>query len=147
VAWIPPTPINVQTIVLGNAPATTPPDTTQLIIIGVITIVVLSVIWKDLMLAFFDESHARAISLRTGWLHYGLLTAIALMIVASLQAVGIILSIALLVAPGAIALLVARTFAGMLSVAVGSVLLSGPFGIFARWRRGKCPTFRSGKIC
>ena len=71
--------------------------------------------------------------MRTGWLHYGLLTAIALMIVASLKAVGIILSIALLVAPGAIAFLVARTFAGMLTIAVGSVVLSALIGIFASY--------------
>ena len=76
--------------------------------------------WRDLVAQAFDGMHARAIGLKTGWLHYGLLTAIALMIVASLKAVGIILSIALLVAPGAIAFLVARTFVGMLSVAVGS---------------------------
>jgi manganese/iron transport system permease protein len=89
--------------------------------------------WRDLVAQAFDELHARAIGLRTGWLHYGLLTAIALMIVASLKAVGIILSIALLVAPGAIAFLVARTFAGMLTVAVGSVVLSALLGIFASY--------------
>lgn len=86
--------------------------------------------WRDLVAQAFDGLHARAIGLRTGWLHYGLLTAIALMIVASLKAVGIILSIALLVAPGAIAFLVARTFACMLTVAVGSVILSALIGIF-----------------
>ena len=86
--------------------------------------------WRDLVAQAFDGLHARAIGLRTGWLHYGLLTAIALMIVASLKAVGIILSIALLVAPGSIAFLVARTFAGMLAIAVGSVVLSALVGIF-----------------
>lgn len=90
----------------------------------------LSAKWRDLVAQAFDGMHARAIGLRTGWLHYGLLTAIALMIVASLKAVGIILSIALLVAPGAIAFLIARTFAGMLAVAVGTVILSGFIGIF-----------------
>jgi manganese/iron transport system permease protein len=89
--------------------------------------------WRDLVAQAFDGLHARAIGLKTGWLHYGLLTAIALMIVASLKAVGIILSIALLVAPGAIAFLVARTFAGMLTVAVGSVMLSALIGIFASY--------------
>ena len=89
--------------------------------------------WRDLVAQAFDGLHARAIGLATGWLHYGLLTAIALMIVASLKAVGIILSIALLVAPGAIAFLVARTFAGMLAVAVTTVLLSGLIGIFASY--------------
>ena len=89
--------------------------------------------WRDLVAQAFDGMHAQAIGLKTGWLHYGLLTAIALMIVASLKAVGIILSIALLVAPGAIAFLVARTFVGMLSVAVGSVILSALIGIFASY--------------
>jgi len=89
--------------------------------------------WRDLVAQAFDGMHAQAIGLKTGWLHYGLLTAIALMIVASLKAVGIILSIALLVAPGAIAFLVARTFVGMLSVAVASVILSALIGIFASY--------------
>ncbi|MCY0150009.1 metal ABC transporter permease [Hoeflea sp. G2-23] len=89
--------------------------------------------WRDLVAQAFDGLHARAIGLKTGWLHYGLLTAIALMIVASLKSVGIILSIALLVAPGAIAFLVARTFAGMLTVAIGSVSLSALIGIFASY--------------
>lgn len=89
--------------------------------------------WRDLVAQAFDELHARAIGLRTGWLHYGLLTAIALMIVASLKAVGIILSIALLVAPGATAFLIARTFAGMLTVAIASVVLSALTGIFASY--------------
>ncbi|MEQ8305185.1 MAG: metal ABC transporter permease [Hoeflea sp.] len=87
--------------------------------------------WRDLVAQAFDGLHARAIGLKTGLLHYGLLTAIALMIVASLKAVGIILSIALLVAPGAIAFLMARTFTGMLTVAVSSVILSALIGIFA----------------
>jgi manganese/iron transport system permease protein len=89
--------------------------------------------WRDLVAQAFDGMHAQAIGLKTGWLHYGLLTAIALMIVASLKAVGIILSIALLVAPGAIAFLVARTFVGMLSVAVGSVIMSALIGIFVSY--------------
>jgi manganese/iron transport system permease protein len=56
---ISPTPINVQTIVLGNVLAITPSDSLQLIIIGAVTLTVLTLIWKDLMLVFFDESHAR----------------------------------------------------------------------------------------
>ncbi len=85
---------------------------------------------RDLVAHAFDALHARAIGLQTGLLHYGLLTAVALMIVASLQAVGIILSIALLVAPGATAFLAARTFTGMVWVAVVSVSISTITGIF-----------------
>jgi manganese/iron transport system permease protein len=61
---ISPTPINVQTIVLGNVLAITPSDSLQLIIIGAVTLTVLTLIWKDLMLVFFDESHARTIGIR-----------------------------------------------------------------------------------
>ena len=56
--------------------------------------------------------------LAVGWLHYGLLAMISLTIVGALQAVGVILSIALLIAPGAIAFLLTRKFSTMLVVAV-----------------------------
>ncbi|MFY8115873.1 MAG: metal ABC transporter permease [Rhabdaerophilum sp.] len=82
---------------------------------------------RDLMLYCFDPAHARAIGLRVGFLHYGLLVLLALTIVASLKAVGIILVIAMLIAPGAIGLLVTRRFGPMMIVAVlaatGSCLL------------------------
>jgi manganese/iron transport system permease protein len=83
--------------------------------------------WRDLMLHAFDPVQARALGLRVGLLHYGLLALISLAIVGALQAVGIILAIAMLIAPGAIALLVTRTFPRMLLVAsvvaVGGSLL------------------------
>ncbi|MBW3097311.1 metal ABC transporter permease [Pseudohoeflea sp. DP4N28-3] len=94
---------------------------------------------RDLLLQAFDEGHARAIGLPTKFLHYALLTAIALMIVASLKAVGIILSIALLVAPGAIAFLVARTFAGMVVLAVAATCFSAITGIFASFHLASEP--------
>ena len=58
-----PTSVNIQTIVLGNILAITPEDTLQLVIIGVVSLAVLLVKWKDLMVTFFDESHARSIGL------------------------------------------------------------------------------------
>ncbi len=58
-----PTAVNIQTIVLGNILAITPEDTLQLAIIGFVSLVVLLVKWKDLMVTFFDENHARSIGL------------------------------------------------------------------------------------
>ena len=58
-----PTSVNIQTIVLGNILAITPEDTLQLAIIGFVSLAVLLVKWKDLMVVFFDESHARSIGL------------------------------------------------------------------------------------
>jgi manganese/iron transport system permease protein len=72
---------------------------------------------KDFMLYCFDPDHARVIGLPVKLLHYGLLCLLALTIVASLQAVGVILVIAMLIAPGIIAFMVCRNFDQMLVVA------------------------------
>jgi manganese/iron transport system permease protein len=73
---------------------------------------------RDLLLYCFDPQHARAIGLPVGLLHYGLLVLLALTIVASLKAVGIILVVAMLVAPGAVAFLLTDRFERMLAIAV-----------------------------
>lgn len=95
-------------------------------------IVAISVIAKrrDLMLHAFDPIQAQALGLPVNWLHYGLLSLISLTIVATLSAVGIILSIGLLIAPGAIAFLLTKRFAIMLPIAVGVTLLSGFLGVY-----------------
>lgn len=120
---ISPTPINVQTIVLGNVLAITPADSTQLIIIGVVTLVVLTVIWKDLMLVFFDESHARAIGIRATALKVTFFTLLAGSTVAAMQTVGAFLVIALVVTPGATAYLLSDRFPRLIviAVAIGSI--------------------------
>ena len=84
---------------------------------------------KDLMLHSFDGQHAQAIGLSVNILHYGLLIALSTIIVASLDAIGIILSIALLVTPGAIAFLLTRTFSKMLVVATIVTMISSFMGI------------------
>ncbi|CAA0166853.1 protein of unknown function (plasmid) [Escherichia coli] len=61
-----PTSVNIQTIVLGNILAIDPADILQLTIIGILSIIVLFFKWKDLMVTFFDENHARAIGLHPG---------------------------------------------------------------------------------
>jgi manganese/iron transport system permease protein len=101
---------------------------------GVIAaIVALMVIAKrrDFLLHAFDPVQAQAVGLRVGWLHYGLLTLISMTIVATLSAVGIILSIGLLIAPGAIAFLLTRRFERMLLIAVTVSLVAGFAGVYA----------------
>jgi manganese/iron transport system permease protein len=83
--------------------------------------------WRDLLLHAFDPAQARAVGLPVRLLHYGLLVILSLTIVAALKAVGIILAIAMLIAPGAIAFLLTRNFGVMLVtsvvVAVGASFL------------------------
>lgn len=93
--------------------------------------------WRDFLLHAFDPTQAKASGLRGGLLHYGLLCMIALTIVATLQSVGIILSISLLIAPGAIALLLVRRFIHALLLAVAVAIgcsAGGVAGVLSRQR-------------
>ncbi|HET6390284.1 metal ABC transporter permease [Hyphomicrobium sp.] len=87
-------------------------------LIAAITAGVLAIKWKDFLLHAFDPAQAKAVGLRVNLLHYGLLCVISLTIVGALQAVGIILAIAMLIAPGAIAFLLTRQFKTMLILSV-----------------------------
>lgn len=88
---------------------------------GTISLVVAGAIlfkWKDLLLHSFDPAQAQASGLPVNLLHYGMLTALSLTVVATLTATGLILAIGLLIAPGAIAFLLVRRFSAMLWVSV-----------------------------
>lgn len=117
-----PTSVDIQTITLGNILAITPEDTLQLALIGGITLVVLLAKWKDLMVTFFDENHARSIGLRTGALKVLFFTLLSASCVAALQTVGAFLVISMVVTPGATAYLLTDRFGWLLvlSVAIGA---------------------------
>lgn len=95
--------------------------------------------WKDLLLHAFDPAQAQASGLHTGFLHYGLLAVLSLTIVATLTATGLILAVALLVTPGAIAFLVVRSFGPMLIVSVLVCLLSMFAGVYASFFLDSAP--------
>ena len=100
---------------------------------GIISLLVSFVIIakrQDFLVHAFDPIQAQAVGLPVNWLHYGLLSMISLTIVATLSAVGIILSIGLLIAPGAIAFLLTKRFEMMLPIAVGVTLVSSSLGIY-----------------
>ena len=96
--------------------------------LGIALIIVLK--WKDLLLHAFDPHQAKASGLNTTLLHYGLLCMIALTIVATLKSVGIILSISLLIAPGAIAILMTRRFAQALLLATAISVATSFLGVY-----------------
>ncbi|SOC36813.1 ABC-type Mn2+/Zn2+ transport system permease subunit [Rhizobium subbaraonis] len=112
-----PTSVNIQTIVLGNILAITPADTLQLAIIGGVTLVVLLLKWKDLMVTFFDENHARSIGLKPLALKLLFFTLLAASTVAALQTVGAFLVIAMVVTPGATAYLLTDRFQRIILIA------------------------------
>lgn len=91
---------------------------------------ILGVKWRDFLAQSFDPVQARMIGLQVGWLHYGLLAILSATIVAMLSSVGIILSVAYLIAPGAIAFLLTRRFVSMMICAIAVALTSGVAGIY-----------------
>lgn len=95
--------------------------------------------WRDLMLHAFDPAQARASGLPVGLLHYGLLTVLSLTIVATMSATGLILAVGLLIAPGAIAFLLTRSFGRMLAVAVAVCMAAMLAGVYASFWLDSAP--------
>ena len=114
-----PTSINIQTIVLGNILAITPEDTIQLALIGGISLLVLAVKWRDFMVVFFDENHARTVGLNPELLKIIFFTLLAASTVAALQTVGAFLVVAMVVTPGATAYLLTDRFERLIGMSFG----------------------------
>lgn len=111
-------------ILFGNMLGITDGELKQVLVIAGVTLTIVLLKRRDFMLYCFDPHHARVIGLPVKLLHYGLLCLLALTIVASLQAVGVILVIAMLIAPGIIAFMLCRSFGRMLIVATTVSVLS-----------------------
>lgn len=118
-----PVPVDIMTITMGNILAITPEDTLQLAIIGFVSLAVLLVIWKDLVVVFFDETHARTVGLHPRLLKGVFFMLLSASVVAAMQTVGAFLVIAMVVTPGATAYLLCDRFERLIvtSVSIGTV--------------------------
>ena len=128
-----PVPVDVQTIIQGNILAITPADTVQLLIIGGVCLVVLLAKWKDLMVAFFDENHARSIGLNPNRLRFIFFVLLSAACVAALQTVGAFLVIAMVITPGATAYLLTDRFPRLLVIAVAIGTISSFAGAYVSY--------------
>jgi len=128
-----PTGVNIQSIVLGNVLAITPEDTFQLVVIGVVTTLVLLLKWKDLLLVFFDEAHARSLNIRVTSMKVLFFSLLAACVVAAMQTVGAFLVIALIVTPGATAYLLCDHFGRMIGLAVAIGVLTSALGAYGSY--------------
>jgi manganese/iron transport system permease protein len=117
-----PTAVNIQSIVLGNILGISDGDALQVVIIAAVSLAILGLKWKDLMVVFFDESHARTIGLNPTTLKILFFTLLSACTVAALQTVGACLVIAMVVTPGATAYLLTDRFGRLLvlSVVIGA---------------------------
>jgi manganese/iron transport system permease protein len=124
------TDVHLDHILFGDMLGVGPADLVQSGIIAALVAAVIAVKWRDLLLHAFDPQQARAIGLPVRLLHYGLLCALSLTIVGALKATGIILTIAMLIAPGAIAFLLTKRFGWMLLTAVLVAVVAALAGVY-----------------
>lgn len=102
----------------GNVLAIGPGDLLGLVALGAVALLTVAALWKELLYATFDPLGAGASGFRVDWLEYTFLGLVALTIVVSLQAVGIILVVAMLVTPAATGQLLTLRFGRMMSLAI-----------------------------
>ncbi|KKB13357.1 membrane protein [Devosia geojensis] len=133
------TDVHLDHILFGNMLGANWADIAETGIIALVVTGLIALRWRDLMLFVFDQQQASAIGLPVKILHYGLLAILSLTIVGALKAVGIILVIALLVAPGSIAYLLVKRLGTMLVVAVAVSVAATLIGVYASFWLDSAP--------
>ncbi|WP_150540176.1 metal ABC transporter permease [Actinobacillus vicugnae] len=128
-----PTDQHLTHLLFGNLLGVTQAELTQTILICVITFSIMIFKRKDFLLYCFDGSHAKVIGLPVKWLHYGLLSLLALTIISAMQVVGVILVVAMLIAPGITAYQLSNRFDYMLLIAMTIAISSSVFGTIASY--------------
>ena len=125
-----PTAVNVQSIVLGNILGISEGDAWQIAFIAAVAFLLLAVLWRQLMCIFFDEAHAASIGLNTIALKLVFFMLLSACIVAALQAVGAVLVVAMVIAPGATAYLLTDRFGVLLLLAGAMGTISAAIGAY-----------------
>ncbi len=128
-----PTSVDLQSVIFGNILAISNEDVLQVIAIATVSLVILGFKWKDLMLAFFDENHARSVGLHPTRLRVLFFMLLSACTVAALQTVGAILVIAMVVTPGATAYLLTDRFGRMIAIAVTIGVSCSALGAYASY--------------
>lgn len=131
--------LHLDHILFGNILGVTGADLWTAGSVATAVAIILLLKWRDVLAHSFDPVQARMIGLPVGLIHYGLLAILSATIVAMLSAVGIILAVAYLIAPGAIAFLMVRSFGWMLIVSVGVAMISGIAGIYTSFWLDSAP--------
>jgi len=125
-----PSQVDLFHILFGNVLGVSDGDILQVVVLGTLVVVALLLLRKSLVLYAFDPVHAHAIGISPRRLEMVLLGALALTVIVALQAVGIVLVVAMLITPGATAYLLTDRFDKMLALAIGSGVLSTVLGTY-----------------
>ena len=121
--------LHLDHILLGNILGITREQRLETFFIGGLIIATVLLLRRDLLLICFDSAQARVLAIPARFLNYLLLALLSLAIVVALQAVGIILVVAMLVTPGSIAHLWTDRFDRMLVIAIAAAVGSTVVGI------------------
>ncbi|WP_114948022.1 metal ABC transporter permease [Microvirga calopogonii] len=124
------TEVHLDHILFGDMLGVAWPDLLQSGVIAAVVLVIIAMKWRDLLLHAFDPQQAQAMGLPVRRLHYGFLSLLSLTIVGALTATGIILTIALLITPGAVAFLLTKRFGTMLVVSVLVAAVASFTGVY-----------------
>lgn len=128
-----PTSVNVQEIILGNILGIADEDIIQVAIIIAICLVLLLIFWKDLLLVFFDETHAASVGLSPFYYKLLFFVLLSACVVAALQTVGAILVIAMVITPGATAYLLTDRFKTLVAIAVSLGIVTSALGVYVSY--------------
>jgi manganese/iron transport system permease protein len=125
-----PMSVSIQTIVFGNILSVTPEDKFQLLVISIVTLSILMFRWKDLMVTFFDEDHARSVGLNPVRLKLLFFMLLSASVVAAMKTVGAFLVIAMVITPGATAYLICDRFPRLIAVSVMIGVVTSVMGTY-----------------
>jgi manganese transport system permease protein len=128
-----PSQVDLFHILFGNVLGVSDSDIRQVVVLGAITLVALLLTRRSLVLYAFDPTHAHAVGISPRKLEALLLGALALTVIVALQAVGIVLVVAMLITPGATAYLLTDRFDRMLAIAAGVGVLSTVLGTYVSY--------------
>lgn len=124
------TSIHIDHLLFGDLLGVEWGDIAQAAVMALLILLWLTLQWRDWMLHAFDPIQAHTLGLRVRLLHYGFLAVVSLAIVAALKAVGVVLAVALLIAPGATALLWVRQLGPMLLLASALATAGASLGVY-----------------
>jgi ABC-type Mn2+/Zn2+ transport system permease subunit len=122
--------MDLMGMLFGNVLLISPGDLFGLVVLGLIVLAIVAALWKELLYSTFDPLGAAASGLPVEVLEYVFLALVALTIVVSLKAVGIILVVAMLVTPAATAQLLTVRFGRMMALAVLVGVASAVIGLY-----------------
>jgi len=128
-----PSQTDLNHILFGNLLGVSRADLLQVLVLGAVTLAVVVLKRRDLTLYAFDPTHAHAIGLSPRRLGALLLGLLALTVVVALQAVGVVLVVALLITPGATAYLLTDRFSRMLWISPLVAAVCGVVGIYVSY--------------